>query len=258
MSLNLKHVNTDILIGKGTGKRIRKHISDAKKEIKIVSPFLSAGLVNLLIDAFSRGLKVTLITSDELEDYKDPLKTSIINKLLEQKQHVNSVAKYWRRVILLLFVTLLILSLASFCLLLFLHFKGELSNTNFFYYALGSFIVSLLCKSYSSSIRVYTYTYQSLFPIKVFLSPFNKEFKNDSKSFVHSKIYVIDNRYAFLGSLNFTYAGFYQNIESMIAVKDDTAIKKLSIFIDELLETSENDLLNLNYLGSAYYDEPIN
>lgn len=56
----------DIYIGKGAGKKLMNHISQAHNSVKIVSPYLSPALVNELITLHDRGIRVGLITSDDI------------------------------------------------------------------------------------------------------------------------------------------------------------------------------------------------
>jgi phosphatidylserine/phosphatidylglycerophosphate/cardiolipin synthase-like enzyme len=66
-----------------------------------------------------------------------------------------------------------------------------------------SFILTLVYYSNYSEKVIYTYSHNSVFDLKVFLSQYsNSELKNDY--FIHSKIYNIDDKIAFLGSVNFT------------------------------------------------------
>ena len=64
-------VETDIYIGIGAGKKLLHDIENAQKSVKIVSPFLSPDYIKILIELKEKGLDIKLITSDEIEDYKD-------------------------------------------------------------------------------------------------------------------------------------------------------------------------------------------
>jgi phosphatidylserine/phosphatidylglycerophosphate/cardiolipin synthase-like enzyme len=73
--------------------------------------------------------------------------------------------------------------------------------------------------------RIYHYTYKQLFPFKVFISPNNGNSFN--KTFIHSKIYVIDDEIAYMGSLNFTGKGIKDNHETRIRTADPNAVAKI-------------------------------
>lgn len=64
---------------------------------------------------------------------------------------------------------------------------------------------------------------------------------------LHSKIYIIDNKIAFLGSLNFTDTGFMLNHETCIKTTDKTAIKHLNNVYKDLLKVNPISLKELKY-----------
>lgn len=61
--------NCDIYIGKGAGKKLLNDIRNAKKSIRIVSPYLSPFLISEIIGIRKRNLDVELITTDNIEDF---------------------------------------------------------------------------------------------------------------------------------------------------------------------------------------------
>jgi len=63
-------------------------------------------------------------------------------------------------------------------------------------------------KSRAKRKRVCSYTYEQLFPFKVVLSKNENSLGN---TYLHSKIYIIDDEIAYLGSLNFTGSGTKNN-----------------------------------------------
>ena len=56
---------------------------------------------------------------------------------------------------------------------------------------------------------------------------------------LHSKIYIIDNKIAFLGSLNFTTTGFLFNHETCIRITDKSVIRHLNNVYKDLIKTSK-------------------
>lgn len=81
------------------------------------------------------------------------------------------------------------------------------------------------------------YNYKPLFDIKVFDSSTGKNPR--STELIHSKIYLIDNKIAFLGSANLTYSGFKTHYETTIKVSDPSAIQDISTEIDSLYNSTE-------------------
>ena len=61
---------TGIYIGRNAGKYIDESLDNAKQRVKIVSPFLAPQYIKKLVHLKERGVEVTLITSDELEESK--------------------------------------------------------------------------------------------------------------------------------------------------------------------------------------------
>lgn len=84
----------DIYIGKSAGAKLLQDIRNAKINIKIVSPYLSPSLIKELIFLHNKGIKISLITSDEIEDFYGYDKN--INKLIVQKRHTDEKAKQSR------------------------------------------------------------------------------------------------------------------------------------------------------------------
>lgn len=95
----------DIYIGKSAGAKMMQDIRNAQKNVKIVSPYLSPFLIKELIHLHSRGIKIRLITSDEIEDFYGYDKN--IHKLIIQHRHVDEKAKQTRNNLLSLSGTLL-------------------------------------------------------------------------------------------------------------------------------------------------------
>ena len=75
----------DIYIGKGAGKKLLSDIRNARKSVKIVSPYLSPFLITELINFKKRNLKVELITTDNIEDFYGNLEKNI-HQLIKQNR----------------------------------------------------------------------------------------------------------------------------------------------------------------------------
>ena len=83
--------NYDIYIGKGARKKLLNDIHDAKKSIKIISPYLSPFLISELIRFQKRNLSIELITTDNIEDFYGNYERNI-HKLIIQNQKTNKEA----------------------------------------------------------------------------------------------------------------------------------------------------------------------
>jgi phosphatidylserine/phosphatidylglycerophosphate/cardiolipin synthase-like enzyme len=214
----------DIYIGKSAGAKLLQDIRNAKRNVKIVSPYLSPSLIKELIFLHTKGINISLITSDEIEDFYGYDKN--INKLIVQKRHVDEKAKQSRDHLISLSGTLLfvIIGLAIILVPLIFLLKEWKFAYGFILVVLLFFIRDFVVRQIKNK-RIYHYTYKQLFPFKVFISPNNGNSFN--KTFIHSKIYVIDDEIAYMGSLNFTGKGIKDNHETRIRTADPNAVAKI-------------------------------
>ena len=95
-----------------------------------------------------------------------------------------------------------------------------------------------------------------LFPFKVLLQP--EEGSKNHRLNLHSKIYIIDNKIAYLGSLNFTHFGTKLNHETSIRTTDRNSILYINSEFDSLLNNEYYEKRDLQEWGKTLYDEPIN
>ncbi len=245
----------DIYIGKSAGAKLLQDIRNAKRNIKIVSPYLSPSLIKELIFLHNKGIKISLITSDEIEDFYGYDKN--INKLIVQKRHTDEKAKQSRDSLISLSGTLLFAIIGLAVILVPVIFL--LKEWKFAYglilvvvlFFVRDFIVRQIKKK-----RIYHYTYKQLFPFKVFISPNNGNSFN--KTFIHSKIYVIDDKIAYMGSLNFTAKGIKDNHETRIRTTDPNAVAGIVDEVNQIFFNSNLAERDLQFWGSQLYPEPIN
>ncbi|UZT97318.1 phospholipase D family protein [Chryseobacterium fluminis] len=245
----------DIYIGKSAGAKLMQDIRNAKSNVKIVSPYLSPFLIKELIDLHSRGIRIRLITSDEIEDFYGYDKN--IHKLIIQHKHVDEKAKEKRDSLVTLSGTLLFAMIGLGVVLLPLMYL-----LNNFKPAYGFILVVLMFFVRDSVVKkikrtkVYHYTYKQLFPFKVFVSPNSGNSFN--KTFIHSKIYIIDDEVAYMGSLNFTGSGVRDNHETRIRTSDPNAVAKITEEVKEIFYHSNLVERDIQFWGSQLYEEPDN
>jgi phosphatidylserine/phosphatidylglycerophosphate/cardiolipin synthase-like enzyme len=245
----------DIYIGKGAGAKLLQEIRNAKRNVKIVSPYLSPSLIKELIFLHSKGVNISLITSDEIEDFYGYDKN--INKLIVQKKHIDEKAKQSRDSLISLSGILLfaIIGLAVVLVPLIFLLKEWKFAYGFILVILLFFVRDFIVRQIKNK-RIYHYTYKQLFPFKVFISPNNGNSFN--KTFIHSKIYVIDDEIAYMGSLNFTGKGIKDNHETRIRTADPNAVAKIVEEVNEIFFNSNLAERDLHFWGSQLYTEPIN
>ena len=218
-----------IYIGREAGKEIHENIRNAKESVKIVSPYLSPDYTKDLVNLHKNGVKITLITCDKITEssYSD----FRVSDLIKKEKIINPKAEKTKKAILsYLIITLGVFLLALLFYLLFLSFlllilTGILLITGFI--LLVSYFLILDC----------SYKYDTLFRIKVFDSHSGKN--PHSTELIHSKIFIIDDRVAFLGSVNLTYSGFKTHYETAIKVQDARAISDISEEVERLYNSEE-------------------
>lgn len=242
----------DVYIGTGAGKKLMEEIENAKRSVKIVSPFLSPFLVKKLIDLHYRGVEVQLITMDNIEDfYGDRQKN--IHQLIIQDRSIDLEAKNlllkWisikRWLYFFLIVIILVLGVITY----------SMQNRMVLWGGIPLLLVWLLIRNYTSKIRnakIYKYSYRQLFPFKVFTTPDSQSY---SHPFIHGKMYLIDNAIAYLGSLNFTGNGTRNNYETRIRITDRKAVKELVGEFNALFHNEDYQEKELAEWGKELYGE---
>ena len=247
--------NCDIYIGKGAGKKLLNDIQNAKKSIKIVSPYLSAFLISELIKLHKKNLDVELITTDDIEESSNSYDKNI-HKLINQNRETDNVAvekrEKWKNISKRL--TYIGLGL----LIILTGIAYYLKDIKIASGIIPVIIIFLIVKLYKNKIqdtRIYSYWYSQLFPFKVYMSPYKSDY---SDTFIHSKIYLIDDKIAYLGSLNFTSSGTKHNYETRIRTEDSNAIKEIKDEIYQLLNHSHLPERDIQFWGNKLYKEPIN
>jgi len=253
--MNCVEATCDIYIGKEAGVGLLDDIKSARKSVKIVSPYLSPSLIKLLINLRYRNLDVELITSDKIEDYKGDDEKNIFQLIRQNKkvdQTAIAVRKIWRRTVRRMYY-------AGVGLLIATIFSGIYIEDTYLLYGFFPILFTIfIAERFRSKIyskRIYSYSYSQLFPFKVYMSPYTTE---SSDTFIHSKIYMIDDRIAYLGSLNFTASGTKYNHETRIRTEDPAAIGKIQEEIYDLMHHSHLPEKNIQAWGRQLYPEPKN
>lgn len=155
-------------------------IRSATKSLDIVSPYLSPEYARLLLAKARQGIVVCLVTSDSSgHGHRQAL------SMLGQKSVYSLSRRAWRYLILALFIGIVgafILSYAGLALVVIA------------VVAIAATLVKNLTRKQASSIPLF---------VKVL----------SIRQLVHVKLYIVDQRIAFVGSANLTYSGMNRNIE---------------------------------------------
>lgn len=236
---------SEIYLGRRAGRKILKAIKNAKKSVKIVSPYLSPSYLERLVALAKEGKEITLITSDKLPESRGGHSSFKHSDVIKQKKIPDENAKTKKRKVLKVFLIVLLVSLIFFAL--------SLLSLSFLYLGILSIIASVIAFVFSRSIKTYSSEYSPIFKIKIFDS---KSGPNpQSVNLVHSKIFVIDEKIAFLGSANFTYSGFETHYETVINVKDIKSIKAISKEVENLYNSTELDFKSIDDWGKEIYEK---
>lgn len=247
--------NCDIYIGKGAGKMLLDELQNAKKSIKIISPYLSPLLIKELIHLKKRNIQIQLITTDDIEDFYGNYEKNIHKLIIQNKEtdiEAENLRNKWADISKILFYILWGL-IAVEILLAYLF-----QDVKALFGAIPIVIIFLIYNLYKSKVknkRIYNYYYSQLFPFKVFISPYKSDL---SDTFIHGKIYLIDDMVAYLGSLNFTSSGTKDNYETRVKINDKQAILKINDEINNLFYNSKLPEMDIQKWGSQLYNEPIN
>jgi phosphatidylserine/phosphatidylglycerophosphate/cardiolipin synthase-like enzyme len=237
------HSSSDkISLGRGNGLEILDSIKKARSSVKIVSPYLSGSYLDELISLHEKGIKITLITSDNLSDSSSRFAFNE-SKIIKQEKTLVAGADKKKKNIQVYSLALFLIALSFFAMSAFL--------LQLIFFSLLFFVSSLSLFIYSYMIRQYDCKYHPIFRLKVFDSRSGD--KPGSISLIHSKIFIIDEKICYLGSANFTYSGFKTHYETTIKVEDQKAIEDISHEIENLFNSTALKAKDIQEWGRMIY-----
>lgn len=245
----------DIYMGTGAGTKLLKEIGNAQESVKISSPYLSPRMVEELVCLHKKGIKVSLITSDTLNS-NNYRQQRCIKQLIVQNKNLRPEADRARKRL----KTMALILIYAGVLFFFASIILFITTRNLHFLQVLVFSITFICLSKFfnqklRTIRLFEYKYTPLFPFKVFVAP---ESSRINEVFIHGKIYIIDGRTAYLGSLNFTESGTKYNYETRIRITEEVAVKKIDEEYDKLYYNPEMAFFGVEEWGSYLYPEPIN
>lgn len=248
------NVRCDLYIGTGADKKLMQEIRNAKKSVKVVSPFVSEVLIKKLISLHESGIEINLITSaDSILNSNGSYKKVIYDLIVQNKiidKQADETRKRWSHISKILST----INIGLVILLISLIFL--MKDFRLILLTIPIIILALIIAIYKNEIkskRVFTYTYSVLLPLKIFIRS-----ESNDHSYVHSKIYLIDDEIVYLGSLNFTVSGTQHNYETRIRTTDSETVNKIREELNDLINNSDLTEKDIQSWGKKLYREPIN
>ena len=246
-------------MGLSAGKALMEAIGQAKRELLVLSPYLTTAQLQLLIQMHERGVKVNLITTisegniGNVEGYD--YRTELIRQHKRSDKDAQEKKEYIQGMISFLIFALLAFVLSSVLTYLYYH---TYAWAVLLALSLLTLAFLLACISELARTSVYRYTYKTIFPIRVFIDPGNRKIRNASRHFIHAKLFIVDREVAFLGSADFTCSSLRHNYESVVRTEDALAIQELQAEVQKLFGNADDamDFVNIEEWGRMIYDEP--
>ena len=243
-------VMCDLFIGKGAGKNIMNDINNAQRSVRIISPYVSASQIWQLIKLKRSGVDVQLITTDAIMESTENASGTYRN-LISQEKVFDTKAQTYKNILSVLEKIAWLAGVGSAVWgLLNMEHPGPNFRMALIIFSVAV-VAAILLRVKLSNFKTFHYRYDTLFPLKLLISPENAEFP--IKTFIHSKVYIIDETVMYWGSLNFTSAGTQDNYETRIKTNDAEAIHKMSLEFSKMMLSHNLPERNLSVWGKMIY-----
>lgn len=221
------HSQADVFVGTSAGSPLYHDIKEAKRSVRVVSPYLGDHLVEVLLGCQQHGVDVRAIVSNDFGNARDLARLLVVQttQLDSDRQRLSRYGSLFG-----VFTLPVALGLLSWGIV-------ERSGGVVAAAVLLGLLAFLLVLFFQQlAIYVYSYSYR-LEGLRVVPSPrcYPYGTKDSAPPFVHAKLYVIDDRVAYLGSANFTRSGLFDNLEAMVRLNSPDAVTALGRYIDELV-----------------------
>lgn len=232
----------NVRLGAGIGAHLRQRIRKAQRSIHVLSPYLSNSFIADLLAAQKRGVQVHLLTSDSESLLQSLQQRDLYRSVLQQRITRDEGRTLRKALGIGASVLAAVGSLAATYIVSPLFLVAT---------ALSALFLALLLRW-----RVTAAHYEPLLDtFAVFCSEEGvlPASSRSEKRLVHAKVYIIDGKIAYLGSLNFTYRGFHGNYESLIEVSDEAAVRKIADELASLPKNTAYAQADMTALGDFLY-----
>lgn len=230
---NYQSFSGELYVGQNIGEEILVDMYSAKENIKVVSPYITKDVFDKLKN---KEIAISIITNSGNNIDKD----LIGEKRIENFEGINKYRNYnkWIENI----QKLGIFSSVILCFLIYV-------NIWYFFYILIPILLTAcvitILKNLRNKIQEYSYQY---------IKNFDFMFADVGVYKIHSKIYIIDDKRAYVCSGNFTASGMKYNFETSIRITDRDAVQYLiSNFKKHYQYLSNQQDLKVKEIGDTIY-----
>lgn len=283
---NLGAATGNIYIGTHAGAHMEKAIQNAEKSIHLISPYVGETYLNLLAEKQRQGIsvqglfqevkyrhRVANVAAKGYRYIRDNLGLrDVITSVLEVRKmplSANIAARRKRRRTARVMMGILTFLVICFGIIFFLWLMEQekmLENmqeipslksiTDSFPFSweavlcgIGGIIALLVIacdlEKRARSTPTVKYHFEPVMNLRML--------RRNADSFVHLKLLIVDDKIAFLGSLNLTYSGLNQNLESCVEISEPDIVQNLLRICREIQAKAE--CYEVHEIGRYYYGE---
>ena len=221
-SISLRDVK--LSIGCSVGSELYHRMKEARERVLVVSPYLDERddhLLNCLLELRDRGVEVDFVTMEDSVRKRGRLKTKTAKKLVSQNRDRDEAAVTRRRRGMLWSA---LSGSGAVGLAIGLNGLSPWAPLGWFLMPVAAIVFYIYWNRGIYRYKyAWTHSHTRILP---------SHYQSDTECpLLHAKLYVIDSKVAFLGSLNFTRAGLFDNFETCIHVDKSDDVRDLEILI---------------------------
>ncbi len=222
-------LSAELSIGTSAGSELYHRMLNARESVLVVSPFLDEHLVDCLLKLHGRGVGVDLVTMEDFAP-SQVRKHKIAQTLVSQTPSRDEAAVTRRRRGMLWSA---LGGIGAAGMAIGLNGVSPWAPLGWYLLPVAAIVFAIYWRR-----GIYRYTYAwTLRDTKILPSHYRS---HTDCPYVHVKLYVIDREVAFLGSLNFTKPGLFDNFETCLRVDKRDDVRALELLIKSQLKEIES------------------
>ena len=232
-------LRAELSIGWSAGSELYHRMKNARASVLVVSPYLDEHLVDCLRELREQGVVVDLVTMEDFASSRVK-KHKIATKLVSQTPSRDEAAVTRRRWGML---GSAVGGLGVAGMAIGLNGVSPWAPLVWFLLPVPAIVFAIYRRR-----GIYRYNYAwTLGDTKILPS----HYQSDTECpFVHAKVYVIDGEVAFLGSLNFTAPGIFDNFETCLRVDNRDDVRATEMLIKSQIREIESWSLTPSDVGA--------